>query len=440
MNHRTLVPLVMLALAALSFAAPAHAATAPTASFSVASSPAVGTGVLFNGLASSDADGDTLTYNWTFGDGISGSGGIISHGYAAAGTYTATLTVSDGALTNAASATVTVAAAPVPAPTHGAAVAVDITPASVTLTADATQAFTAKVRDAGGLTWDVTNGSTWSENDPRGSLALDGSGVTYTPGKVGTWTISATYGSVTGTALVTVTPGAVAHVVVNPSTNPEPIALGTTTTFTAEAFDADWNAVPSADTSWTVTDAVGSTKIDGTFTPKKEGTGSIVATVAGITGTTVVTVVPKKVEITLDATTEPPTPTAGTPRTVTPKPADTGIVAGTETLGETAAPAAAEAAKACSSLHWWGWLGILVGYLVVLYFVLYATRRLTGPVFWVLPLALTAAALWGYFQYRCGNSYPWFPWLAVLGGLIVALFRPLPPEPPILSNAPAQPS
>jgi PKD repeat protein len=58
---------------------------------------------------SSDPDGDALSYSWDFGDGGSGSGPSPTHAYADNGSYTATLTVSDGNLSNAASAAVTVA-------------------------------------------------------------------------------------------------------------------------------------------------------------------------------------------------------------------------------------------------------------------------------------------------------------------------------------------
>jgi PKD repeat protein len=56
-----------------------------------------GTGQLvnFDGSASSDPDGNALTYDWTFGDGSSGSGATPSHAYAVAGNYVATLTVTD---------------------------------------------------------------------------------------------------------------------------------------------------------------------------------------------------------------------------------------------------------------------------------------------------------------------------------------------------------
>jgi serine protease len=65
----------------------------PTASFT---KTATNLAVSVNGSASSDPDGDPLTYAWTFGDGATGSGVTASHTYAAAGTYTIGLTVNDG--------------------------------------------------------------------------------------------------------------------------------------------------------------------------------------------------------------------------------------------------------------------------------------------------------------------------------------------------------
>ena len=53
--------------------------------------------VNFDGSASIDLDGDALTYTWDFGDGSApGFGATTAHTYTAAGTFTATLTVSDG--------------------------------------------------------------------------------------------------------------------------------------------------------------------------------------------------------------------------------------------------------------------------------------------------------------------------------------------------------
>ena len=52
--------------------------------------------VSFSGAGSSDPDGDPLSYAWAFGDGGTASGSTTNHTYANAGSYTATLTVSDG--------------------------------------------------------------------------------------------------------------------------------------------------------------------------------------------------------------------------------------------------------------------------------------------------------------------------------------------------------
>jgi PKD repeat protein len=66
-----------------------------------------------NGAASTDPDGSIVAYAWTFGDGATTTGVTASHTYAAAGTYTVRLTVTDDdGATNAVSHAVTVAVPP----------------------------------------------------------------------------------------------------------------------------------------------------------------------------------------------------------------------------------------------------------------------------------------------------------------------------------------
>jgi len=59
----------------------------------------VGTMVEFNGQGSTDADGNSLSYAWNFGDGRTEAGMAVSHQYSFPGTYYAVLTVSDGSYT-----------------------------------------------------------------------------------------------------------------------------------------------------------------------------------------------------------------------------------------------------------------------------------------------------------------------------------------------------
>lgn len=78
----------------------------------IASSALSGTAPLtvnFNGANSSDADGSIANYSWDFGDGTTGSGAAVSKSYTSAGSFVASLTVTDNAgLSNSSTVTVNV--------------------------------------------------------------------------------------------------------------------------------------------------------------------------------------------------------------------------------------------------------------------------------------------------------------------------------------------
>src|SRR5271166_708842 len=87
----------------------------PTAAFSVTTaSPTVGVPVSFDGSASKANAGSITKYEWAFGDGTFGTGATPTHTYTAAGSYEATLTVTNSS-SRPASVTHTVTVIVVPA-------------------------------------------------------------------------------------------------------------------------------------------------------------------------------------------------------------------------------------------------------------------------------------------------------------------------------------
>jgi hypothetical protein len=73
--------------------------TSPVAQFSTnVTSGVAPVSVSFNAAASSDVDGDVLSYSWNFGDGAGATGIAPQHIYTGVGNFTALLTVSDGYL------------------------------------------------------------------------------------------------------------------------------------------------------------------------------------------------------------------------------------------------------------------------------------------------------------------------------------------------------
>ncbi len=86
---------------------------APVAEANGPYSGTAGTAISFSSTGSTDSDGSIVSYSWNFGDGSTSTSANPTHAYTTAGTYTATLTVTDnGGLTASDQATVTVTTAP----------------------------------------------------------------------------------------------------------------------------------------------------------------------------------------------------------------------------------------------------------------------------------------------------------------------------------------
>lgn len=82
---------------------------APTARFNASVD---GLSVSLDASTSTDPDNDALSYSWNFGDNSVDTGSNPSHTYASAGTYSISLTVSDGSLDDSTSQNVTVSSEP----------------------------------------------------------------------------------------------------------------------------------------------------------------------------------------------------------------------------------------------------------------------------------------------------------------------------------------
>ena len=86
--------------------------------------------------------------------------------------------------------------------------------------------------------------------------------------------------------------------------------------------------------------------------------------------------------------------------------------------------ATSEDTEDCTTYDWWVWmLGIIV-YLVILGAYYFSVRTRSDLMLWIAPVILTILALWAFFALTCPGNFLWVPWVTMIGGLLVTLFRP----------------
>ncbi|MDB4950554.1 MAG: putative immunogloblin [Gemmatimonadetes bacterium] len=213
-----------------------------------------------------DADGNVVgidpTWSVAAGGGTIGTTGIFTAG-TVTGTFNNTVVASVGSISGRATVTVV----------GGPAASITVVPNPVTLTADATQQFTAVVKDASGNV--LTTAPNWSV--AAGGGTIDGAGLFTAGPTAGSYpnTVTASVGSVKGTASVTVTGSVLASVTVTP--NPAVVPTGSAQQFTATGRDVHGNVVAFTP-NWSVQAGGGSINAAGVFTA---------GTVAGIFTNTV---------------------------------------------------------------------------------------------------------------------------------------------------------
>ncbi len=259
--------------------------TPPTAAFSFSPpGPLVGGSVDFDASGSSDANaGASITgYAWNFGDGSTGSGVAPSHAYAAPGTYSVTLTVTDslGLTSTPVVHTVEVIGRPSPAFTFSPN---DAAPGS-TVGFDASGSTDA---NGGGVT---ITGYTWDFGDQTTGIGVSPTHVYLAPG---TYTVSLTVtnslGLTSAPVTHTVTVGAPPAAAFTPS--PANPVIGAPVTFDASgSSDANGGGVSITAYAWSFGDGSVASGASTSHAYANAGTYPVILTVTDSLGLSASTV------------------------------------------------------------------------------------------------------------------------------------------------------
>jgi parallel beta-helix repeat protein len=216
--------------------------------------------------AANNSLGDVTAFT-TFS--ISPDGACIGASCTATAAGPHTVTANDGGKTDSATLTVTV----------GPLDHLALSPASATITAGGTQAFTADGRDQyDNSLGDMTSTTTFSIA-PNGSCT----GATCTASTAGTHTVTGTKSGKTGTASLQVNAASVDHIVISPAS--ATIGAGGSQTYTVQAFDAGNNSLGDVTSSSTFTIGPNGSCSANVCTATAAGSHTVTANSSGKTST-----------------------------------------------------------------------------------------------------------------------------------------------------------
>jgi uncharacterized protein YjdB len=168
-------------------------------------------------------------------------------------------------------------------------VAISVTPPSASIPLGTTEQFTATGIFTDGTTQNLNTSATWTSSQT--TVVTVSGGLAY-PVAVGATTITASVGSVSGSAALTVTTAALVSIAVTPPT--PSVALGNSQQFTATGTFTDGSTQNlTSQVSWgSATSAIASINASGFAMTLAAGTTQITATSGSVTGSATLTVTP----------------------------------------------------------------------------------------------------------------------------------------------------
>jgi trimeric autotransporter adhesin len=251
---------------------------------SIAVSPAVqtisaGTTQQFTAIGSFDDGSTQLLQSVTWSSSLTSVASLDVNGVVTGvGTGTATITATSGSVSGTASLTVSAATL----------VSIAVTPANSSMAVGTTKQFTATGTFSDSSTQDITAVVVWTSSTPA-AATINAQGLASSVA-TGNTTITAAYGSVTGSTGLTVSTAHLVSIAVSPA-NPR-IAKGTSIKFTATGTFSDGSVATNlSGVLWKSSKPnIASVRGSGIAHGKKGGTVTITASSSGVSGNTTLTV------------------------------------------------------------------------------------------------------------------------------------------------------